>query len=438
MAHRLSARWAMSLDGSLPRRDRKHGAYQQYVPDLLSERPLLVPGGVSEKARQAERAVRGLSTGPGAAGLEGLTRFLLRSEAIASSLIEGIAPSPQQVAMAELSQDEPVRGFSDSARLVANNITVLRTAAQDLVTADAVRVEDVAGLQAALLPEERHHGLRVVQNWIGGSSWHPLDAEFVPPPPDLVGPLMDDLVSYLNGAVHAPLVQAAVVHAHFETVHPFTDGNGRVGRALIHTVLRRRGLTPTAVLPVSLILATLSGAYADGLTAYRYDGAADSPPAHEGVARWLDLFLDATLAAAAQAQTFANQVLRLQHQWEEQVTAHRTRQGVRPVPRADSATARLLAVLPDAPILTVRTAQRLLGVSAPAGRAGLDELAEAGVLARRSVERGTTGYVASELFGVVTHAERQLASTRWDTRLAPASRPVPARPAPDHDTQRTP
>ncbi len=99
-------------------------------------------------------------------------------------------------------------------------------------------------LHRALLPDDRHPGMREVQNWIGGDDWHPLDADFVPPPPDRVPALMADLVEYMNGVVHAPLIQAAIVHAQFETVHPFTDGSGRVGRALIHAVLSRRGVDP--------------------------------------------------------------------------------------------------------------------------------------------------------------------------------------------------
>ena len=155
-------------------------------------------------------------------------------------------------------QEEQVRGFSEHARLVANNITVLRRATQDLVDTHEVSVDDIVALHAALLPDERHHGLREVQNWIGGSNWHPLDADFVPPPWDQVARLLDDLVGFLNGSSTGPLIQAALVHAQFETIHPFTDGNGRVGRALIHTVLARRGLAPGAVLPISLVLATLS------------------------------------------------------------------------------------------------------------------------------------------------------------------------------------
>ncbi|MCZ2839941.1 Fic family protein [Modestobacter sp. VKM Ac-2985] len=428
MATWLDAEWEHSDLSMVPRSDRLFGSYRQYSPDMVTTRPLGMSRSTTQRATVAERAVRELGAGPGAQGLEGLSRFLLRSEAIASSLIEGIAPSPQQVALAELAQDEDVRGFSDEARLVANNITILRRAGDDLASAAEITVADIEALHRALLPEEKHHGLRRVQNWVGGSNWHPLSADFVPPPPELVPELMADLVDYMNGSVHAPLVQAGIVHAQFETIHPFTDGNGRVGRALIHTVLTRRGLTPSAILPVSLVLATLRRGYVDGLTAYRYSTSPDSPEAASAVAAWLDVFLDATTVAAEQARTFAGQVAELQAEWEMKLADHRTAHGLRETPRTDSATYKLLRTLPEVPILTARTAQRRLGVSFPPARAALEELADAGILARRSVERGTTGYTATDVFSLVTHTERQLASTWWDTRCSGPNRPVPAPP----------
>lgn len=426
MASWSAAVWEPSGETGLPRADRRHGSYRRYVPDALNERALLVSGTLAGKATEAERAVRDLITGPGSPVLEGVSRFLLRSEAIASSLIEGIAPSPQQVALAELAQDEQIRGFSEQAGLVANNITLLRRAAVDLASVDEVTIADIEALHEALLPDERHKGLRTVQNWIGGSNWHPLDADFVPPPPELVRPLMDDLVIYLNGSAHAPLIHAALVHAQFETIHPFTDGNGRVGRALIHTVLTRRGLTPAAILPVSLVLATLRGDYVKGLTSYRYDGASAAESAHTGITAWLQVFLDASSVAAEQAKKFSGDIEALRREWESKLAAHRASAGRRSAPRADSATARLLLNLPEVPILTTRTVQRLLAVSFPAARSALEELAEAGVLTRRSVERGTTGYSALDVFDLLGHTERRLASTRWDTRTSPPNRPVPA------------
>lgn len=428
MAGWLHRSWEPSLESGLPRRDLRSGEYAVYTPDKLTERPLLINPKLSVKVSQAERSVGDLSRGPGAEALEGISRFLLRSEAIASSMIEGISPSPQQVAIAELAQAEPVYGFSDQAKLVANNITILRAAAKDLVAVDLLAVGDVVRLHSALLPEERHHGLRRVQNWIGGSNWHPLEAAFVPPPAEAVQELMADLVAYLNGSAHAPLVQAALLHAQFETIHPFTDGNGRVGRALIHTVLTRRGLTPAAILPVSLVFATLRNSYIDGLTAYRYEGDGSSVAARKGIDAWLGVFLDAALIAAEQARQLAVDISGLRKQWAEQVASHRVALGLRDTPRADSATARLLALLPEIPIVTTRSAQSMLGISFPAARAALDELAEARVLHRKNVERNTTGYLAMDVFSLLGQAERRLASTQFDTRVALPNRPVPARP----------
>lgn len=422
-----TAMWWEPADG-LVARDRRGGRYHAYTPDFLCTRPLTLPQELSEKASRAERAIRNLSTGPGAQRLGGIARFLLRSEAIASSMIEGISPSPGQVALAELAQDEDVRGFSDQARLVANNITVLRRASQDLVDADLVTVDDIVTLHSALLPDDRHHGLREVQNWIGGSNWNPLDAEFVPPTSDQVHPLMADLVSYLNGSAHGPLIQAGILHAQFETIHPFTDGNGRVGRSLIHTVLARRGLAPGTVLPISLVLSTLSDRYVDGLTAYRYIGAPLSGDATGGITTWLETFIDAASIAAEHASRLATDLEGLHAEWSIRLRAHRSAQGLREEPRAGSATSKILHYLPEAPVMTAKTVQRILGISFPPARAALEELADAHILTRKSVEKGTTGYLAREVLDLVGLAERRLASTRFDTRISPPSRPAPARP----------
>jgi Fic family protein len=418
--------WQPDPVDHLPRRDRRSGLYRSYLPDFLVPRPLVASATLASTAAQAEVAVRLACQGQKARALEGISRFLLRSEAIASSLIEGIAPSAQQVALAELAQDEDIRGFSDQARLVANNITVLRKASLGLLGADRIRVEDITGLHAALLPEEHHQGLRTVQNWIGGSNWHPLEAAFVPPSTEHVQELMGDLVDYLNGSLHAPLVQAALVHAQFETIHPFTDGNGRVGRALIHTVLTRRGLSPRAVLPVSLVLSTLRERYVDGLTAYRYDGDPAAPEAAAGIANWLTVFLDAALVAAAQATKLAEEIEALRADWLTSIAHRRAQEGRRTTPRADSATARILDLLAEAPIMTTATAMRLLNISFPRARAALEELADARVVRRKSVDRGTTAYIAQDVLDLISYAERRLASTQFDTRASKPNRPVAA------------
>lgn len=422
------ADWESNVDSGVPRSARRSGSYQRYVPDLLDGVGLAVNGDLSRRITSIERSIRALN-GPGADGLGGIARFLLRSEAIASSRIEGIAASAQQVALAELGQSETVRGISEQAKLVANNMTIVRKATSELVDVESLTVDHIEDLHRSLLPDQpRHHGLRTVQNWIGSSNWSPIDAAFVPPDPARVPELMADLVDYLNGAAHAPLIQAAVVHAQFETIHPFTDGNGRVGRALIHTVLARRGLTERAVLPISLVLATLRDGYVTGLTAYRHASPAGSAPASAAVNAWLQTFVDAAAVAVEQSETLVGHIEDLREEWTERLTAHRTSVGVRAIPRSDSAVARLLRQLPEAPVVTSTTLTTILAISFPAASAALDELRQAGIMSTKSIERGATAYLAREVLELITLSERALASTQFDTRVAAPNRGIPARP----------
>ena len=108
------------------------------------------------------------------------------------------------------------------------------------------------------------------------------------------------------------VVQAAIAHAQFETIHPFVDGNGRIGRALIHLVLRRRGLAPRVLPPISLVLATWSQDYVDGLTATRYRRQADSTQRTTASNRWIGLFATACRRAVEDAETFEERVAALQ------------------------------------------------------------------------------------------------------------------------------
>ena len=406
MAGWSEGQWEPTVAEGVPRRDLRTGTYARYVPDLLEAHPLTFDSTLARKIADAERAVRALNT-TGGGSLASIARFLLRSEAIASSRIEGVAPSAKQVALAELGGREHVRGVSEQAQLVANNMTVVREATTALVAANDVTVDDIVALHRALMPEDaRHHGLRTVQNWIGGSDWHPIDADFVPPPAELVRGLMSDLVDYINGAAHSPLVQAALVHAQFETIHPFTDGNGRVGRALIHTVLARRGLTTTAILPISLVLSTWRDRYVAGLVAYRHQGDPAEAESIAGVRAWVSTFVEAAESAATQSADLAEKVEALRAAWITRVASTRESLGLRPTPRADSASARLLQLLPEAPVVTASTLQQILGVSFPAASTAPDELRQAGVVTTFKIERSATAYLATEVLDLITVAER--------------------------------
>lgn len=422
-----TAFWQSDVSG-VPRRERRSGDYRWYDPDLLVGCARIIDGDLARRISQVERRIRALD-GPGADVLSSVSRFLLRSEAIASSHIEGVAPSAKQVALAELGNTEHVRGLSTQAKLVANNLTVVAEATGRLADAEAITVADLEGLHAALLADEpRLHGVRTRQNWIGGADQHPLDADFVPPAPEGVETLVVDLLDYTTGAADSPLVQAAIVHAQFETIHPFSDGNGRVGRALIHTVLTRRGLTTTAVLPISLVLATRRAEYVAGLTAYRHEGAPDSPAAAAAVSEWVRVFVDAADDAVTQSQRIVDEIQQVRADWEHRIVHHRQAGGHRRALRSDSTTAHILDALPSAPVLTVKTVAALFDVSVKAASTALEELSAADILSTRAIARGARAYLADDLLEIITIAERRLASTRFDTRESAPVRPVPARP----------
>lgn len=259
-----------------------------------------------------------------------------------------------------------------------------------------------------------------LQNWIGGNNYSPMGADFVPPPPDMVPALLDDLMDLVSGAHHAALVQAAIAHAQFETIHPFPDGNGRVGRALIHAILRRRGVTRAPILPVSTVLYTLSERYVDGLTAYR-DGR---------VAQWVEFFVDAADTASDEAVVIADDVAALRGQWDEQIEEYRRSVGKARALRKDSAEYKILRGLPAVPLLTEATAMREYGIPKKASaQTALEALKEAGILRKKEIGDRThrvTGYFADDIFRLIDAASRELASTMFDTRVSPPTgRAVP-------------
>lgn len=427
MAEWVERHW-LPLDGpGLSRQARKGGAYQAFFPDALASRDVKLSAELSKEAGRVEQKIlelsaRGARGGRGSGtGLEGKAGFLLRSEAMSSSRIEGITPQPDKVAIAELTKTNPDMPTTNVAQLVANNVAVLQQMSEQLRDSDELSIASINTAQALLLGNPRASGLRESQNWVGGSSYSPLEAEFVPPPPEYVPELMEDLLDYLNGATHGALIQAGMVHAQFETIHPFPDGNGRIGRALIHAVLQRRGLVESPILPVSMVLGTWSDRYVQGLTRFRDTGAEST-----GVHDWLEVFIRAAGDAADQARRIADELGSLRTDWRDRVEAHRRGQGKTRALRTDSIEWKILESLPDHPLLTAQVAADIFESTRTSTGKALDNLVDAGVLRRKSIDRGVTGYLADDVFELITLAERRLASTRFDTVLSPpTARPVP-------------
>lgn len=339
-------------------------------------------------------------------------------------------------------------------------MTLVRTAAEELSGARPVTADRLLALHRSLLPDSpEHHGIRSTQNWVGAPSNHPLGADFVPPPPELVPDLVADLLTYLNGATHAPLIQAALVHAQFETIHPFADGNGRVGRALIHTVLTRRGPLAGMILPTSLVLSTLSGKYVEALSRFREAGDPDGPDAEShrpdaagpggpdalgdpggpgksddpngpgGRDAWISFFLEAVVLACDQAERISTELADVREEWNESLQKWVAREGGGRALRRDSAALQILEGLLGAPVLTIATASRIYGVSRTAASRGLETLRAAGILTTESIGAGRRAYTARAVLDTITWVERRLASTRFDTRVCAPARAVPAGPA---------
>ena len=229
--------------------------------------------------------------------------------------------------------------------------------------------------------------------------------------------LLDDLMGFCNDDSLPALAHAAVAHSQFETIHPFVDGNGRTGRALVHMVLRRRGLGLRILPPISLILATWSQDYINGLNGTRYVGSPGSAQAYEGVNSWISLFASACNRAVEDASHFEDRVRSLQSSWRDRVGRI----------RRDSAVSLLIDALPAAPVLTTSTASELVGRSFQATSLAIDRLVEAGVLVQVSIGRRNRAFEAPELVDAFTAFERRLSSPEGDTRISAPVRRVPGR-----------
>jgi Fic family protein len=254
--------------------------------------------------------------------------------------------------------------------------------------------------------------LRVTQNWIGRSDYTPLNADFVPPPPERVPELLDDLVAFCARTDLPAIAQGAIAHAQFETIHPFIDGNGRVGRALISMVLGHRGLATRVLPPISLLLATYSKEYVSCLMGIR---ESDDDDAWN---RWIGFFATSCRRAVEQSVEFESTIAQIQTAWRAQLGKV----------RKNSSLELLLQRLPEMPVLTVAGASRMLKRSLPAANEAVNALVEAGVLTAVNQGKRNRVFEARDLVDAFTTFERSLATPGGDTRSGHPARPVPSRP----------
>lgn len=366
-------------------RQSKAARYAAFVPEAIREYDPDLSSATSTLAERAAVAVRELNANPtGLISLEGLGRQLLRSEALASSQIEGLNISHRKLAEADLvDRDGPFK-----AREILGNIRALELATEIGADAEELDVDAITAIHremAIVPPLDRIAGeLREEASWIGGRT--PVDAEFVGPPWEEVQPLLEDLCEFMNRDDLPPVAQAAIAHAQFETVHPFGDGNGRVGRCLIQVIFRRRGLAPRYIPPVSIVLGANKDAYISGLEGFRDDEVDD----------WVRQFARAVEVAADQARSFSTSVAELQESWRAKLGRV----------RSDAAVLSVIDLLPKFPILTAAVVEDEIGRSRPVTIEALDRLDAIGALTRHRNQKKGDSWEAKELFKLLDEFEK--------------------------------
>ena len=349
-----------------------------WVPAPLAERDLSL---TTADARVGERAVAAIRAADSQlpAAWEVLARLLLRHEGIASSGIEGLREPVESVLIAERV------GGAGPAGWVADNLAVIGSAlemADQTLTVQTLHNWHAQLMRHSRLPTEMVGAFRPALGWVGGRS--PLDAAYVPPPPQEIPPLVDDLVRFADHAETDldAVTQAALVHAQFEAIHPYGDGNGRLGRVLVSRTLRRAGIAKRTTVPVSVAIARDPGGYLSGLRLFE-----------EGqIGPWVRWFAEVAERAALTTMDIVHQTEEMRQRWTAAAAGL----------RADSAALALLPLLPGYPVLCAADVAELLAVSQRSGRTALDSLAQRGVLSpievdARSIGRSRHWFAATDL-----------------------------------------
>lgn len=379
--------WSQQVRGGT-REDRTTKTVDASIPPPIADLDYLPPLKVSLTTEQALLAVAQADTdaeGHSAA----LSRFMVRSESVASSKIERVTASAEDYARA-------IAGSRANASAVS--MVAASTALHGLVTAVGERgyfaLSDLTDAHRALMvddpTEARFAGhVRDMQNWIGGSDFSPRDALYVPPAPERVFDLLDDLIRYLNRDDVPVMVQAAIGHAQFESIHAFTDGNGRIGRALVSAVLRRRGVTRNAVVPLASGLLARRDAYFAALTTYRLGDPAAI----------VTIFGQSARAAATCARGSIARLKAMPDEWAEAIR-----------PRAGSAAATLIPAFFDHPVMAADEVVALVGDTESRAYRAIDRLVAEGFIMEITGRKRDRVWAASEVLAELDDLDRRIAA----------------------------
>lgn len=358
---------------------RQPGTVRSSRRPLPPSPPVLISGEIQKLLSQADLALGRLDGSIQTLPNPDLFVFMyVRKEAVLSSQIEGTQSSLNDLLAAEasiLTAESPkdVDEVINYVHAMKHGLARLAELPLSIRLIREIHAELLKGVRGSrLTPGE----LRRSQNWIcpGGSTLN--DAAFVPPPPEDVQGALGDLELFLHSPTDIPaLIQIGLAHVQFETIHPFLDGNGRVGRLLITFYLCERGILHKPVLYLSHFFKQHRAAYYDNLQAVRDTGDWE---------RWIIFFLRGVIEVSVEAAETARRILALREAHREAVTTH--------MARAAANGHRLLQHLYERPIVSVAEVQEHLGTTYPAASNVVNRLASLGIL------REITGYRRNRLF----------------------------------------
>lgn len=349
--------------------------YEAAVPASIAALPVEISASLARRIAEVEVSLARFDQAQAARDYA-LPALLLRSESSSSSQIERLTSSVRNVALAELSDRAPA-----NALLIAGNVAAMREA---LGQSGEVDIDSICAIHDVLLRGTHEAmGLRDEQVWIGGSPYSPHGAMFVPPHADRVQACLDDLIVFAAREDVPPVVKAAIFHAQFETIHPFTDGNGRTGRTLLHRMLAADEVLLHTMLPVSAGLLHDVERYMDALNAY-HDGAFEP---------MIECLTDALELAVVIGSRIASDVDDILARWASANTD-----------RVGSASHRLPALLVEQPVVDVAYVASHLGITDRAARNLIDAACERDILAKMANAKRGAFYQAADLIVVLEEA----------------------------------
>lgn len=384
--------WQIDPDTSMSKtaRRRHDQPYEAAIAPTIADVHPVITGDVLAGAEDSAVAIARFDAEFGHRVVP-FSSILLRSESAASSRIEQLTASAQAIALAELGDNSRA-----NAAMIVSNARAMDAAIR---LADQLDADSIIEMHAALIGDEHPEWVgqwRSSQVWIGGRRYGPHDALFVPPHHDRVAGAMGDLVEFADRDDLPALVHAALVHAQFETIHPFPDGNGRTGRAIIHALLRRRGITRHVTVPISAGLLVDVEAYFGALGEYRLGN----------VEPIIEQMSDAAFTAIDNASRMLSELDAITADWRERLRA-----------RSDSAVWRLSELLVRQPAVNSAVVEDALSVSRPTALSAIAKLEEVGVLVKARGQQRNRSWVAVD---VVATLDRFAAAS--GRRARPATR----------------